>query len=129
MTFKHEIRPGEVFVFGSNEAGRHGKGAALIAVKKYGAVRGCGFGRQGQSFAIPTKDKKIRRLPLAQIAVYVERFFTYARQNPNVQFFVTAIGTGLAGYGHAEIAPLFAQRPSNCRLPREWVVILSGVHE
>src|SRR5262249_41455073 len=34
----------EIFVFGSNEAGRHGKGAALHARKHYGAKYGVGFG-------------------------------------------------------------------------------------
>ena len=46
-----------IFVFGSNEAGRHGKGAALAAKLQYGAVYGVGRGRTGNAYAIPTKDK------------------------------------------------------------------------
>lgn len=34
-----------VFVFGSNLAGRHGKGAALHARRERGAVHGVGAGR------------------------------------------------------------------------------------
>ena len=41
----------EIFVFGSNLAGRHGKGAALHARKHYGAVYGQATGRQGDSYA------------------------------------------------------------------------------
>lgn len=122
----HEIAAGEIFVFGSNEAGRHSKGAALFAVKNFGAVRGCGFGLQGQSFAIPTKDKTITTLSLDRIRTYVDRFIDFARSNPDMRFFVTAIGTGLAGLSHTDIAPLFADCPDNCRLPPEWVAILAA---
>ena len=34
-----------IFVFGSNIAGRHGRGAALYAKQNYGAVYGVGIGR------------------------------------------------------------------------------------
>ena len=109
-----------VFVFGSNLAGRHGKGAALHARKHHGAIYGQGVGRQGESYAIPTKDEKLRTLPLDTIAVHVHEFLAHARSNPHETFFVTAIGTGLAGFTHEEIAPMFAGHPRNCTLPDEW---------
>ena len=43
-----ELKPGEIFVFGSNLEGVHGGGAALLAWKKWGAVWGQGAGLQGQ---------------------------------------------------------------------------------
>lgn len=48
------LQPDEIFVFGSNLAGRHGGGAARLAYQKFGAVWGHGVGLQGQSYAIPT---------------------------------------------------------------------------
>ena len=63
-----------IFVFGSNLAGRHGKGAALWARNNRGAVYGQGEGPQGLSYAIPTKDAKLRSLPLAADRVGVRRF-------------------------------------------------------
>ena len=108
---------GEIFVFGSNTAGRHGKGAALAAKKFHGAIYGQGEGRQGDAYAIPTKDGKLRILPLWAIRIGVDRFLDYARANPALQFRVTAIGTGLAGYSPDEIAPLFKDAPANCHLP------------
>lgn len=113
-----------IFVFGSNLAGRHGAGAALFARKHRGAKYGQGIGRQGQSYAIPTKDGDLGTLPLEEIAKHVADFITYARANPKFEFEVTAIGTGLAGYSHTEIAPMFAGAPDNCKLPPEWVAIL-----
>lgn len=97
-----------VFVFGSNLAGRHGKGAALYARQKYGAVYGQGEGRQGNSYAIPTKDKNLSILPLDRIGESVERFLRYAEAHPEEVFEVTRIGTGLAGYDwERDILPLF----------------------
>jgi hypothetical protein len=109
-----------VFVFGSNLAGIHGKGAARDAVKFHGAMMGNPVGRQGSSYAIPTKDTRLRPLPLEKIAGYVEDFKKYAREHPETEFFVTAIGTGLAGYSVGEIAPMFKDCPRNCGLPREF---------
>lgn len=112
--------PREIFVFGSNEAGRHGKGAALHARNHHRAQYGVGFGPTGDAWAIPTKDAKLRTLPLDRIADYVRQFLSYAEEHPELSFKVTAIGTGYAGYGHKDIAPMFAHAPANCRLPDEW---------
>lgn len=113
-----------IFVFGSNLAGRHGKGAALHALKHHGAIYGNGTGRQGNSYAIPTKDGRLRTLPLDEIRGCVAVFLLYAMEHPELAFKVTAIGTGLAGYKHEEIAPMFARAPSNCELLEAWVALL-----
>lgn len=110
----------EIFVFGSNEAGRHGKGAALAAVRQHGAVYGQGRGIQGNSYAIPTKDWQIKTLPLATIAIYVDEFLFYAFRHPELTFNVTRIGCGLAGYQDSDIAPMFKDAPINCNLPEGW---------
>lgn len=111
---------GDVFVFGSNEAGVHGAGAARTALQQYGAVWGVGFGHRGNSFAIPTKDSSLRTLRVQRIHEYVEQFKEYARSMPDLRFHVTRIGCGLAGYQDADIAPLFRESPSNCLLPDGW---------
>ena len=116
----HIKRQDEIFVFGSNEAGIHGAGAALTAHVSYGAELGIGVGMTGDSYAIPTKDRFIQTLPLQHIRFYVEDFLDFAKANPDKKFFVTTIGTGLAGYSHWDIAPLFDGAPANCRLPPEW---------
>lgn len=48
-----ELKPNEIFVFGSNLAGAHGGGAARLAYNRFGAIWGQGVGLQGQSYAIP----------------------------------------------------------------------------
>ena len=114
----------EIFVFGSNLAGRHGKGAALYARKHYGAIYGVGEGLQGSSYAIPTKDSDLRPLPIAEVARGVETFLKFAGRRPHLTFRVTAVGCGLAGFHPAEIAPLFRNAPSNCILPDRFLGIL-----
>lgn len=109
-----------IFVFGSNIAGRHGKGAALCALREHGARYGQGVGRQGNSYAIPTKDGNLRILSLPRIKVYVDEFLEYARMHPQERFQVTRIGCGLAGYTDKDIAPMFSNAPSNCHLPDDW---------
>ena len=113
-----------IFVFGSNEAGRHGKGAALTARFSHSAIYGQGYGRQGNSFAIPTKDHQLRTLPLDRIQDYVDKFFAYARVNDKEQFNVTRIGCGFAGYKDEDIAPMFKDAPQNCLLPDQWKELL-----
>lgn len=109
-----------IFVFGSNLAGRHGKGAALHALKYYQAIYGQGIGMQGNSYAIPTKDENLKTLPLDRIAKYVDEFKKFALQHPKLTFSVTRIGCGLAGYTDKDISPLFKGSPLNCVLPEGW---------
>ena len=98
---------GYIFVFGSNLAGRHGKGAALDAVKLFGAQYGVGLGIAGKSFAIPTKDASLRVLDILTINQYIQTFKSFVEANPHLTFYLTPIGCGLAGYTAADIAPLF----------------------
>lgn len=116
----------EIFVFGSNLAGRHGKGSALHALKHHGAIYGQGWGLQGNSFAIPTKGFKLEILPLETIAEYVRCFEIFAGDNGHVTFNVVAIGCGLAGYKPEQIAPMF-KRPwyKNVKLPQEFMDVLT----
>ena len=109
-----------VFVFGSNLAGRHGRGSALEAYLHYGAVRGQGVGRQGMSYAIPTKDEQLNVLSIGQINSFVREFIIYATKHPELRFEIVRIGCGLAGYEDSQIAPMFKDAPHNCQLPAGW---------
>ena len=126
---QYRLHTMEIFVFGSNLAGRHGAGAAKTAMDKYGAVYGVGVGQAGASYAIPTKDRLIRTLPLDSIRTFVREFIEFAYLHKEVTFKVTAIGCGLAGYTPAEIAPMFVYAPRNCVLPQRFVEILKTNHQ
>ncbi|NIH77372.1 hypothetical protein FHV99_004624 [Ochrobactrum sp. P20RRXII] len=110
----------DIFVFGSNLAGRHGAGAAKHALMHHGAILLQGVGLQGRSYAIPTKDARILTLPLERIRPYVEEFKEFAREHPELTFYVTPIGCGLAGYKRSQIEPMFEGMPDNCRFAETW---------
>ena len=117
------LRPGEIFVFGSNLQGAHGGGAARGALEKFGAVWGQGVGLQGQSYAIPTMHGGVDA-----IKPYVDEFIDFASSHPEMFFYVTRIGCGIAGFRDEEIAPLFkeAGHLENVALPLSFRNILGN---
>jgi hypothetical protein len=122
-----ELKPTEIFVFGSNEGGRHGKGAAKTALK-WGAVYGQAHGLQGRTYAIPTMNSSIsKKLKIEKVKYYVDQFIEFAAKNPELKFLVTEIGTGLAGFTVKEIAPLFEKciTLENVHFPRKFWRIIS----
>lgn len=139
------LNENEVFVFGSNVQGEHVGGAALAAVKNFGAKPLQGFGLQGSSYAIPTcvrlwklnkYNEPIVKItePFAnveQIKPYVKSFINDAIVNSELTFYVTKIGCGIAGFKVSEIAELF--RPcldmENVIIPKEFVDYLEYVEE
>lgn len=127
MTNITSLKPNQVFVFGSNTEGRHGKGAAQQAMQ-WGAQYGNPRGLQGQTYAIITKDlsKGMRSIPLEYIKERVKEFLIFAAWNPDKEFLVTRIGCGLGGYQDSEIAPMFKEASSNVILPTEWASHTKG---
>lgn len=113
-----DITRDNVFVFGSNLAGRHGAGAAKTALK-YGAKMGVGVSQCGCTYAIPTKDKSLTTLPLEEIRHYVDKF-KVAAEHSSLTFYLTEVGCGLAGYSAKDIAPMFKGSPVNCIFPIAW---------
>lgn len=122
-----ELEDDEIFVFGSNESGIHGKGAARDAHKLMGAQWGMGFGQYGNTFAIPTKDWNIKQLPLHIIEFYVNRFLDYTESKSNLVFLVTPIGCGYAGYKPELIAPMFQRHKNNVVLCPEFKTVLDNI--
>ena len=114
------MRADQIFVFGSNLAGRHGGGAAYAAYREHGAEMGVAEGPTGRSYAIPTVDEGIEPLPLEDIREAVVRFLAYARDHPGSDFFVTRVGCGIAGYTDEQIGPMFKGATPNVELPVGW---------
>lgn len=114
----------KIFVFGSNEAGIHGAGAAKFAKEHRGAQMGRSYGMWGKSFAIPTKNDVFETLPVETINDYVRGFIAFAKAKRKLTFQVTAIGTGLAGHPHILMARMFKDAPRNCFFDERWKPIL-----
>ena len=136
----------QIFVFGSNRRGVHGAGAALLARKVFGARRGVGIGLTGKCYALPTKGFEIETLSLSEISVSFQKFIKCVLDNPHLDFLLTKVGCGLAGYTTDDIAREFwhgmehngqKKIPVNLWVPREFIFtadyeeshsILSGQH-
>lgn len=115
-----------IFVFGSNEAGIHGAGAAKTAYQQHGARWGKCYGHFGESFAIPTKDENILTMPLDRIEKYVQGFLAYAEGHRKLTFQVTRIGCGLAGLSDFVVAEMFENAPQNCSFDTVWKPLMHG---
>ena len=115
------LKENEIFVFGSNLSGTHGGGAALIAYERFGAIWGQGVGLQGQRYGIPKMHGGVE-----VIKPYVDEFIQFAKTRPDLKFYVTKIGCGIAGFRIEEIAPLFANAVAvaNIILPKEFVAAI-----
>lgn len=109
-----ELKPNEVFCFGSNLEGHHIGGAAHTALEKFGAVWGKGVGIQGQSYALPTMGG------IEQLKAYAKDFVEYAATHPDRTFYLTKVGCGIAGFSEDEVKPVFAYTPSNIVKPTGW---------
>lgn len=110
-------------MFGSNTAGRHGAGAALLAYKKFGAMYGKGVGLFGQSYAFPTLDHKLRPLLSVVLKAHVGLLYSVAISRPELTFLVTKVGCGLAGFPEKFMQDTFASggpTPNNVVLPEGW---------
>lgn len=126
------LEPGQVFVFGSNRLGKHGKGGALFAFKNCGAIYGQAEGLQGESYAIITKELRPYKpkVTLYEVEKGIRRFLEFATTRPDLQFLVTKIGCQLAGFDISQIAGLFRdnmdfERHTNVVLPREFWLYIS----
>lgn len=109
-----ELKENEIFVFGSNKNGCHDGGAAKLAYEKFGAIYGMGYGFQGKSYAIPTLDENMQKVPLDEIKQYIRQLIFIAENIPNIGLFLTPIGTGIAGYSIEELESILPEKlPDN----------------
>jgi len=121
-----------IFVFGSNPEGRHGAGAAKIARERFGAKYGQGEGLQGNSYALPTKDLRVKEnkgfksISPEQITESIKKLYEIAKQSPNKQFKIAyrnTTQTSLNGYTGIEMIDMFnkaGEIPLNIIFSKEW---------
>lgn len=116
----------DIFVFGSNLAGIHDKGAAKQALE-FGARYGQGYGYMGRAFGIPTRGYDLSILDLKGIEIFVNNFFIKTKYALGLRFLVTEIGCGLEGYTPEQIAPLFKYtiNSENIYLPKRFWEVLN----
>ena len=109
----YSLEDNQIFVFGSNTEGRHGAGAAKVALNKFGAIYGQSSGRQGNSYAIITKNLKKSVHPSIDrfdIIYQIIRLYQFATENSNLEFLIAYsndVEVLRSGYTPSEMADLF----------------------
>lgn len=121
-----------VFVFGSNPEGRHGAGAARVALTQFHAKYGQGEGLQNYAYAIPTKDLRIKKnngfksIPPKRIIESIRLMYAQARYYNAMKWCIAYRNTdrrSLNGYTGYEMIQMFITAgpiPDNVYISKEW---------
>ena len=113
----YDLEPNEYIVIGTNIHGNHSGGAARYAAEHFGLEPGVGVGMSGQCYALPTMEG------WDNLGDAVAHFIQHAENTPEHTYYLTRVGCGIAGYKDSEIAPLFADVPSNVIRPEGWGIL------
>lgn len=123
----------QIFVFGSNPEGRHGAGAAKVAVEQHGAKYGQGEGLQGNAYALPTKDLRVKEnngyqsIKPPAIIESIKKLYKTAQEHPDKDFNISYNNTdkkSLNGYTGFEMIDMFnsaGDAPKNINFSKEWI--------
>lgn len=121
--FINEFPENSIFVYGSNQYNIAGAGSAKKAVDKFGAIyKDVPMGLCGQSYGIITKSFNNTPVTIDFIRKQISVLYDFAELRPDLIFYVTKIGCGLANFTIDEIADCFKGRikPKNIILPKEF---------
>ena len=110
-----------IFVFGSNFLGIHGAGSALAA-KRRGFPQGVGveYDSKSQCYALPTCYAPRKPLDLLRIQCYSDQLIEFAEMHSEIQFQVTRVGCGYAGFLDEIMAITFFSAPPNMQFDTRW---------
>lgn len=103
----------QIFVFGSNQEGKHYGGSAKVAHEQFGAERWVGEWMTGQCYAIPTMTRpqteahKVIQCAPEELEQSMKQFFEYTRSQTHLQFLMTRVGCGVAGWWDEYMRELF----------------------
>jgi len=137
---KESLPENGIFVFGSNNKGVHGLGAAKTAVNEFGAKYGQASGLQGKAYAIRTKmyqdnvltkynklTEDNKKLMDKMTIEDLNNLRLEAVANPDKKYYVTEIGTKLAGRTVEQMKDLFERMNNKFSIPDN--IILPKVFE
>jgi hypothetical protein len=133
ITKASDIPDNGIFVFGSNTEGRHGKGAALVAFRHFGARYGQPQGPQGRSYAITTKNLRAKvhpSIPQVYIEIQIRHMYAYAAYYNDKLFYVAyGIGKNLNAYTPEKMAEMFSCTiiPENIVFEEEFAKLLKPI--
>lgn len=96
-----------IFVFESRLNGEHLSGAALKAHQSFGAQMRVGRGRTGDCYALPVKRTRNVYLHPFEVEHEVMWFLEYVTSHPELDFYISSMGTKLRGLTTEAMANMF----------------------
>ncbi len=114
------LKDNQVFIFGSNLAGRHAGGAARQAHEDFRAEWGVGEGLTGKCYAFPTLDENHQKRSDEDLKESVKKLWLTVVANHDKEFLLTKVGCGIAGYSENYMRDLFKGFPKNLIKPENW---------
>jgi hypothetical protein len=114
------LKPNQIFVFGSNMAGKHMGGAARFAKEKFGAEEGIAEGLTGQCYAFPTLTGELEQRHHLALKESAKNLFNCVVENPEKEFLLTEVGCGIAGFSKFYMMQFFKDFPTNLIKPKGW---------
>jgi hypothetical protein len=130
-----KLEDNQIFCFGSNTQGRHGKGTGKLAIDKFGAIYGQPRGLQGRSYGIVTTDlTKFKRPSVSYVSLCIEiqNLYEFAVDNPNLDFLIAYTGLdskNLSGFTNSQLADIFSlyKIPDNIIFEKEFSTLLKRI--
>lgn len=118
------LKPNEVMVYGSNQYAQHNGGAAKAALQFGATYENCPFGLCGNTYGIITTSFNDEQITVGFLRTQIDMLYKFATIRPDLIFYVTKVGTGIAGWHVELIAGMFKDReyfkPNNIILPIEF---------
>ncbi|WP_299648063.1 hypothetical protein [uncultured Jannaschia sp.] len=113
----------EIYVFGTDRAGRHDDGSAIHAAEAFGAQLGVSDGATGNAYAITTRGPNSEQVPFREIDAALCRLLDYAVNMPDARFLLEPVGTGVAGHLKSDVWDVLKREglPRNVMLTSTWV--------
>lgn len=114
------LQNNEILIVGTNKNGFHYGGAAAQAYKDFRLEWGVAEGKSGQSYAFPTLNENMQQVTVTELETSRDKLYQYAQANPELEFILTPVGTGLAGFSLETIESIFDTLPHNIIKSNNW---------
>lgn len=114
------LKKNEVIIVGTNANGLHFGGAARQAFDNFGLEWGVSEGLSGKAYAFPTLDMDMKPVSNTELKASRLKLYRCANEHPELTFYLTKVGCGIAGMDEVRVKKLFKNAPENVMRPEGW---------
>ena len=115
-----ELKPNQIFVFGSNLLWQHWWWAARLAYEKFWAKMWVGEWLTWQCYAFPTLDENYNQLDFFDLGYRVANLYITCSIYNDHEFILTKVWCWIAWFEEEDMKNLFRDSPKNLIKPKWW---------